>query len=90
MTRGRRCLPPWPAQLFFLLAVATTAQPSLAAPATLSGYLRDGWEVRFWLEHENAFIIQKGNAIMRCNFQAVNDQPTWQCRDLSTDKVQMK
>ena len=73
-----------------LLAAAAAAHPCSAAPTTLSGYLRDGWQVRFWLEHENAFIIQKGNAIMRCNFHAVNDQPAWLCRDLSSDKVQMK
>jgi hypothetical protein len=73
------------------LLTAMAVRPSAAAdPSTLGGYLRDGWEVRFWLEHENAFIIQKGSTIMRCNFLAVDGQPTWQCHNLSPDKVNIR
>jgi hypothetical protein len=71
-----------------VLLAAMAVRPCAAAePATLGGYLRDGWEVRFWLEHENAFIIQKGSTIMRCNFLAVDGQPTWQCHNLTPDKM---
>jgi hypothetical protein len=67
------------------LAVATSVVPRLAAAATLTEMLRDGWDVKAYANSTNAqILLQKADRIVVCT---LNIGSVLDCVDISNWRV---